>query len=194
MQIVIPPRSTVAIFPFMNVMTRGIVVVSKRAVLDRMARLTGPRSSAIRGSVAWADQSSQEETDQFFQCLAVFCHPAFSQWYDWWFELECDYMNSKLRTYRADIRAICRVNHISVERRNKKDHFAVPWSLLYSSSPSRPRHHHRLVLDATSPFDSLERGTAMRHYRLSNLAIDEAADLEDLTARITSLVAAAGNE
>ena len=189
MQIVIPPESTVAIFPFMNVMTRGIVVVSKRAVLERLERLTRPRSSAISGSVAWADQNSQEETDQFFQCLAVFCRPTFSQWYDWWFELECDYLNSKLRTYRADIRAICRANHIHVERRNKKDCFAVPWSLLSSSSPSRPRHHHRLVLEATSPFDSLQRGRAMRNYRLPDLALDD-TNQDDLTMRITSLVAA----
>ena len=127
------------------------------------------------------------------RCLAVFCHPSFSQWYNWWFELECNYLNSKLRTYRADLRAICRANHICVERKNR---FVVPWSLLSSSSPNRPRHHHRLVLDATSPFDSLQRGTTMRDYRLPNLVLDD-TNQDDLTARITSLVVAAatvGNE
>ena len=69
MQIVIPPHSTVAIFPFLKVMTRGIVIVSKRAVLA--ADETGDRAPLARCGMVRPEQS-QEETDQFFQYRGIF--------------------------------------------------------------------------------------------------------------------------
>ena len=146
-----PRRSTVAIFPVYDARHCHRLQKSRVGTTGAADETEIERHQRQCHGVAWADQSeagcSQEETDQFFQCLAVFCHPSFSQW---WFELECNYLNSKLRTYRADLRAICRANHICVER---KDCFAVPWSLLTSSLPATAL---AITIGSCSPFDSLQ--------------------------------------
>ncbi len=167
----LPDYNCVAFFPERCKMTSSIATVSAQAVIDRLDRLCRPRAYGIEGNVPWATQTTQEETDQHFQCMKTFSHPDMVRWYKWWASREADYLRSKLHAHEAHLRPICKRANITIKTSKGVPSYHVPWSVASN-------YYHREPIDeligrALSPFSCIRNARDILHHRYPKLDISQ---------------------
>lgn len=174
----LPQHSAVAIFPMIQTMTRTIAHVTVRAVMDRMRRIRSNVNLVIFGTVPWADQSAQEEVDEFYQTMIAFTHPQLEEYYSWWVGLERLYLERKLRMYPHELSAICKAAGITATSRKKERHYCVPWR---KQEYAHKHGNEALAYMALSPFDDIADARFMHQARFSNVAnLNDAEEIEQL--------------
>jgi|JI10StandDraft_1071094.scaffolds.fasta_scaffold30400_1 hypothetical protein len=166
----LPSYKVVVFFHLTLPMTRTISSVSIEAVKQRMRRLRSKVNLAMFGTVPWADQSAQEEVDEFYQTMLAFIQPGLEEHYSWWVQLERLYLERKLRMYQHAHAAICRGAGITKRKNSPRQQqlYNVPWS---TNDHSDRRHSNEgLAWSALSPLDSIEDARRMHQFRFPHVA------------------------
>ena len=154
-----PSHKGVVFFMTKRHMSQGVTAVPVQALKERFTRILD-RNPGL--AVPWGQQSEQDETDQFYQCLIVLCsRPELHAMYRWWIEQEGYYLAYKLKYHWASIRAICKKAEIAVRANRRTLTFMVPWAQPINRNLVGDKDWAQLAADALSPFATVERAQAL---------------------------------
>lgn len=183
-----PPFSSVLFFPLVRSPSRSIPAVSGQAVQERLYRLRAKVEPAVTGTVPWAGQSIQEETDEFFQTMIAFTHPSLACQYDWWISCERIYLQEKLRVYMRDHKRICDDAGITVTSKRRVVEYNNVWWSTNNNNPHSKQHGiESLVRKAFSPIDTVA-GTRSIHYTRFRSIANVSNDDEDEIAHLNGFI------